>query len=393
MTQPIDAYPTRARSPLRSSNLQLTLRAFLDGGVFTVSEVAHHTGLSRPTAQLAVQELASAGWLSTVEAAADGAVRTGRPANAYQLRPESGHVLGIDMGAHKALVLVADLAGNIVAERRCEVQPSWTFQRRLTQMDETVEAALDDVGLTADDIESVAIATPGVVDRDSRVTYAPAIPEWEGIDMRTHMREVFGVDAHVYNDMQLAAVAEHWYGAGRDASDVVYVHVGRRIGTGLLIGGRPHRGRDGAAGEIGLWRALPWDGAFDELIGGSPDETSSDDAGKGDAVQEVFERAKLGDADAAERIDQFTRRLVAGIAPVIVTINPELVIIGGGISAAGEAIRQPIDRRMPGETAFPPRVVCSLLGDRSSAIGAMRMALNRAEEALFESIDGRTSAR
>ncbi len=390
MTQPIDAYPARARTPLRSSNLQLTLRAFLDGGTFTVSEVAHHTGLSRPTAQLAVQELASAGWLSTVDATGEGGARTGRPANAYQLRPESGHVLGIDMGAHKALVLVSDLAGNIVAEKRCEVQPSWTFQRRLTQLDETVEAALQDVGLTPDDIESVAIATPGVVDHDSRVTYAPAIPEWEGIDMRTHMREVFGLDAHVYNDMQLAAVAEHWCGAGREASDVVYVHVGRRIGTGLLIGGKPHRGRDGAAGEIGLWRALPWEGAFDELVGEDSADALSE-AGQGDAVQRLFERAKLGDAAAAERIDQFTRRLVTGIAPVIVTINPELVIIGGGISAAGEAIRQPIDRRMPGETAFPPRVVCSLLGDRSSAIGAMRMALNRAEEALFDSIDTRTS--
>ena len=392
MTQSTDGYTARTWTPLRSSNLQVTLRAFLDGEVFTVSEVAHRTGLSRPTAQLAVQELASAGWLTTVETTGEGAARAGRPANAYRLRPESGHVVGIDMGAHKALVLVSDLAGTIVAERRCEIQPTWTFQRRLTQLDETVEAALGDVGLTADDIECAAVATPGVVDHDGRVTYAPAIPEWEGIDLRTHMREVFGIDAHVYNDMQLAAVAEHWRGAGQEADDVVYVHVGRRIGTGLLIGGRPHRGRDGAAGEIGLWRGLPWEGAFEELVGDGS-SMDAEDAGQGDAVQRVFERAKLGDADAAARIDQFTRRLVTGIAPVIVTINPELVVIGGGISAAGEAIRQPIDRRMPGETAFPPRVVCSVLGDRSSAIGAMRMALNHAEQALFDSIDSRASSR
>ncbi|MGB4135683.1 MAG: ROK family transcriptional regulator [Microbacterium sp.] len=388
MTQPVDVQPGKARRPQRSSNLQLTLHAFLGGGVFTVSEVAHRTGLSRPTAQLAVQELASAGWLSTVDAPVEGSARTGRPAHAYRLRPDADHVIGIDMGAHKALVLVSDLAGNIVAEHRCEVQPTWTFQRRLSQLDETIEAALREVSLEPDDIESVVIATPGVVNRDGRVTYAPAIPEWEGVDMRTHMRDVFGFDAHVHNDMQLAAVAEHWCGAGRHADDVVYVHVGRRIGTGLLIGGHPHRGRDGAAGEIGLWRSLPWDGAFEELVGAEvPFEQH------GDAVQDVFERAKLGDDEAAERIERFTRRLVTGIAPVIVTINPELVIIGGGISAAGEAIRQPIDRRMPEETAFPPRVVCSLLGDRSSALGAVRMALNHAEEALFDSIDSRTIAR
>lgn len=371
---------------LRAINLQATLRALWATGPQTISEVARATGLSRPTANQAITELIAAGWIESVDSKITTQIRSGRPAQVFRFRPAAGHVLGIDMGAHKALVLVADLSGEIIAEHRATLDPESTFQRRLTQLDDAVMTALSEAGLADEDVTWAGVATPGVVDAGGRVTYAPAIPDWEGVDLVSHLREVFGISARVLNDMHLAAVAEHWQGAGRDASDVVYVHVGRRIGTGLLIDGKPHVGRNGAAGELGLWRGLPWAGAYDELA-------SAPEASQGRAVQDVFDRARDGDGAAHDRIERFVDRLVEGIAPVIVTINPELVIIGGGISAAGEAIRQPVDRRLPAETAFPPRVVCSILGDRSSAIGAVRTALDAAEQELFDALGVRSAHR
>ncbi|MEV0347034.1 ROK family protein [Nonomuraea sp. NPDC050680] len=128
-----------------------------------------------------------------------------------------------------------------------------------------------------------------------------------------------------------------------------------------------------------MHRGLPWAHAYERLLDLAPGRGTDQE----DAIQAVFEAAKAGDAAAQAGIDGFADLLVAGLAPVMVTIDPELVIIGGGISAGGEAIREPVRVRVERETDFPPKVVCSVLGEHSSAIGAVRCALDVAEERLF----------
>ncbi|MEV6154996.1 ROK family protein [Nonomuraea sp. NPDC052129] len=369
-------------SALRTLNLRSVLRVLYGGGSHTIASIAAAAGISRPTTTQAISDLLAAGWIQTADQVIDKVEKKdgrGRPAQRFEFRPGAGHVLGVDIGGHKVLVLVSDLSGEIVAERRESLRPTSPRSRRLTIMNEAINEALDAAGLSAADISCAAIATPGVVGPDGKVAHAPAIPEWAGVDLGGHVQNRFGIPTQVFNDMRMAALAEHWKGVARDASDVVYVHVGRRMGTGLLVAGRPHAGRHGAAAEIGMWRGLPWAHAYERLLDLAPGRSTDHE----DAIQAIFEAAKAGDAAAQAGIDGFADLLVEGLAPVMVTIDPELVIIGGGISAAGEAIREPVRVRVERETDFPPEVVCSVLGDHSSAIGAVRCALDVAEERLF----------
>ncbi|MBB5778969.1 ROK family transcriptional regulator [Nonomuraea jabiensis] len=376
-------------SVLRTLNLRSVLRVLYGGGKsHTITEIAAAASVSRPTANQAISDLLAAGWIRHSPQTAGAKDGPGRPAQRFEFRPGAGHVLGVDIGGHKVLALVSDLSGEIVAERRATLRPSSPRSRRLAIMNQAIAEALDAAGLPAADISCAAIATPGVVGPDGKVAHAPAIPDWVGVDLGEHVRSRFGVPTQVFNDMRMAALAEHWKGVARDASDVVYVHVGRRMGTGLLVSGRPHAGRHGAAAEIGLWRGLPWAHAYERLLELAPGRAPAPEAPdeRGDAIQAVFEAARAGDAAAQSGIEAFADLLVKGLAPVMVTIDPELVIIGGGISAAGEAIREPVRIRVERETDFPPKVVCSVLGDHSAAIGAVRSALDVAEERLFSGL-------
>ncbi|MET7334569.1 ROK family transcriptional regulator [Nonomuraea sp. NPDC005650] len=366
-------------SMVRTLNLRSVLRVLYDGGSHTITSIAAVAGISRPTTSQAISDLLAAGWIQPSGQSADRQDGPGRPAQRFEFRPRAGHVLGVDIGGHKVLVLVSDLSGEIVAERRATLRPASPRARRLAVMNQAINEALNAAGLPASGISCAAIATPGVVGPDGKVAHAPAIPEWVGVDLGEHVQDRFGIPTQVFNDMRMAALAEHWKGVARDASDVVYVHVGRRMGTGLLVAGRPHAGRHGAAAEIGLWRGLPWAHAYERLLELAPGALTK----RGDAIQAIFDAAKAGDAAAQAGIDAFADLLVQGLAPVMVTIDPELVIIGGGISAAGEAIREPVRTRIERETDFPPKVVCSIMGDHSSAIGAVRSALDVAEERLF----------
>ncbi|MEU6717101.1 ROK family transcriptional regulator [Nonomuraea sp. NPDC046802] len=366
-------------SVVRRLNLRSVLRVLYGGGSHTITVIAAAANISRPTASQAISDLLDAGWIQASDQAVGKKDRVGRPAQRFEFRPSAGHVLGVDMGGHKVLVLVSDLSGEVVAESRETLRPASSRARRLAIMNRTIASALSAAGLSAADISCAAIATPGVVGPDGKVAHAPAIPDWDGVDLGKHVQDRFGIPTQVFNDMRMAALAEHWKGVARDASDVVYVHVGHRMGTGLLVAGRPHAGRHGAAAEIGLWRGLRWAHAYEQLLELAPRRS----ADQGDAIQAIFDAAKAGDAAAQAGIDAFADLLVQGLTPVMVTIDPELVIIGGGISAAGEAIREPVRVRVERETDFPPTVVCSVMGDHACAIGAVRSALDVAEERLF----------
>ncbi|WP_223695312.1 ROK family transcriptional regulator [Leifsonia poae] len=367
-------------SVLRRLNLQSVLRVLHQGGARTVTELASAAQISRPTAKQAIDDLVATQWITLVEheAARPGKV-IGRPAQAYEFRPDAGHVLGVDIGAHKAVALICNLKGEISARARHQLDPGWTSERRLRALDSVIEEALEHVPSGSEGIDDAVIATPGVVGIDGVVAHSPVIPGWEGQDLGAHVSERFGFPSRAANDIAMAALAEHWLGAAKDAGDVVYLHAGRRIGTALLIDGRPHRGHHGAATEIGLWRGLQWAPAYDRFLQFTH-ETKPD---PGEAVERVFAAAAAGDAEAQHRIDDFAEDLAVGLAPIIVAVDPELLVIGGGMSAAGDAIADPVRERIDKETLFPPRVVCSILGDESVAIGSLRLALDRAEERLF----------
>jgi predicted NBD/HSP70 family sugar kinase len=362
--------PALAQSDLRRLNLQLVLRILHAGGVYTISELAKRSQLSRPTTQQAVLDLVESGWITP--SAAHNGQTLGRPAQAFEFRPTARYVLGVDIGAYKVVALISDLNGSVVARARHDLDPELPAEERLTRLGDAIDAALADFGRGPDAIAQAALATPGSVDDDGTVIFNNFIPGWVGENPARWVTDRYRIPTQGASDMAMAALAEAWLGSP-DVDEMVYMHIGRRLGAAALVGGRPHNGFHRTANQIGLWKGLPWHSSYPEL--GDPADPEQ--------IRNVLERAANGDPAAARQVAAFTDEVVAGIIPMVILFDPEVLVIGGGASAMGETIAEPIRRKIQDETPFPPVVVCSTLGDEAVALGALRLALDRAEEQLF----------
>jgi predicted NBD/HSP70 family sugar kinase len=359
-------------STLRRLNRAAVMRVLLGGDAQTIADMARTTRLSRPTAAQAVDDLVASGFVQVHQADQGGAM--GRPAQRFTLNPDAGHVLGIDVGAHKILVLVGDLSGNVIARARRTVTPADTPAERLETTRECVRAALDQCPGGPPGITEAGVATVGSVEPDGNVIYCKAMRDWEGQNPARAVSEAFSVPAYGFNDMSMSVLAEHWRGAARDATNVVYLHAGRRLGMALLVGGEPLRGHHSVAGQIGIWRQLSWKTNYEDLM--NPQG----------GAEALFASAAAGDSDAKSRIATFVADMCQGVAPVVIAMDPELLVLGGGISAAGNAIAEPLRQGMQRETEFAPEVVCSTLGDEAVALGALFAALEKDKLSIFDQL-------
>jgi predicted NBD/HSP70 family sugar kinase len=396
---------------LRRLNAAAVLRAIRADGPISRAELARVTGLSKPTVNAAVETLLEAGYLTERLAGAEpGRRRPGPRARLLSFRGEAGFVLGVDIGANKILVVAADLSGEVLASvrRRTRGRDRPEPDALLALVDETVDAALAEAAIVRSTLRAVGVGTPGVVDPVSgRVTLAPQLGGWEGIHLAGRLGPWFDCPVLVDNEVHLSVLAERWRGSAQEIDDALYVQVGVGIGGGVLVGGRVYRGAGGAAGEIGYLPLFADDddrdglGPFEHAAGGTAfarlgrraAETGESplllELAKGDPeaidAELVFAAAARGDVGSRDVVDELLNRLARGIAAAVTILNPSTVIVGGGLSRAGERLLVPLAQRIGALVPVPPRVVLSTLGDESVALGATRLALQDVEERLVDS--------
>ncbi|MFI1727689.1 ROK family transcriptional regulator [Streptomyces acidicola] len=375
-------------SLLRRINSAVVLHALRATDHATLTEITRVTGLSRPTVEGVVEGLVETGLV--VERAADegAARRQGRPARRFRFRAEAGHLLGLDIGAHRVTALVADLDGQVLGTLSKDVDEKAPADERLERLRTTVAELLRRVGVSRGSLRAVGVGSPGVVETDGTVRLGTALPEWTGLKLGERLSRSFKCPVLVENDANAAAVAEHWKGAGTDSDDMVFVLAGLSPGAGSLIGGRLHRGFGGAAGEIGALHLLGR-GARPEALLSTTDEPLHplDEQ----AVAEVFAHARDGDERARAAVDRFVDRLVHDVATLVLALDPEVVVIGGW--AAGlDGVLDPLRGELARCCLRPPRVTLSKLGAAAVATGALRLALDHVEEELF-AVESTVTAR
>jgi predicted NBD/HSP70 family sugar kinase len=206
------------------------------------------------------------------------------------------------------------------------------------------------------------------------VTLCTVLPGWSGLDLSRDLSPSPPVAVVVENDANLATVAERWRGTARDVQDAVCVLAGNRVAAGILIGGRLHRGHRGGASELGLLKVLRWEDAPNRLLAACPD---------GGDLAGVFTAARSGDALAAAAVETFIDDLATGAAALLLAVDPELLVVGGGLSRAGDLIIGRLRDRLAELCPYRPEIVASTLDDEAVATGAIRIALERATERLF----------
>ncbi|MEU4659175.1 ROK family transcriptional regulator [Streptomyces sp. NPDC023723] len=365
-------------SRMREMN-QLSIVGALRGNPpSTVTELAGRAGLSRPAVDVLVQALVADGWAEVEEPGASSVV--GRPARRYRFRATAGHVLGIDIGVHKILVVLSDLEGRLVRTVRRPADPRAAPEARLAAVDEVIDEVLRGAGMGPADIWAVTVGVTGPVDATGRTTLFTPLPGWHSTDPAAHLAARFSCPVQVENDCKLAAVAERWNGVAQDADDIVYLLAGLRTGAGLILDGTLRRGYGGAAGEIGALKAVRWLSAPEHLqhCPGVPAT-----AAPGEAAAWVFQAARDGDREARKAVRRYTRDLAVGVAALVLALDPQVVVYGGGFSRSADVVLDPLRRELTRHCLRLPELRASTLGDESVALGAVRLALDEVDARLL----------
>jgi predicted NBD/HSP70 family sugar kinase len=380
-------------SLLRELGEQSVLETIFREGPITRPEISTATGLSKPTVSAAVNRLEHAG---LVHAAGTRTGQRGRSPVAYVVSDTAGFVVGADIGGTNVRVAAADLFGEPICD--CQRPTSKDSPRAVgVQILEMISEVMDRAGTNRGRALALGISAPGVVDQASgRVTsLAYNVTPEGGFDPLEVIRDRFDLPVLVDNNVNLAAVGEKWFGLARGVGTMVFIAIGAGIGMGIIIDDELVRGAHGAAGEIGY---LPLVGdPFDprhRLHGGLEDEVAAagilaafreraGDDGAGPATPaEVFDLAASGDADARAVVEHVASRLGAAIATVCAIIDPELVVLGGGIGANALLLR-PVRGAAAALVPITARIETSRLGDRAALQGAIAVALQAARAQLL----------
>ncbi|MEW2547639.1 ROK family protein [Streptomyces sp. NPDC047002] len=366
-------------SLLRRINSAVVLHALRGSTPLTLTDMSGITGLSRPTVEGVVDGLTEGGLVVEVPPDDGEARKQGRPARRFRFRVEAGHLLGVEIGAHRVSALISALDGRIIGAGRREVSEEADADERLERVRQVVADVLRRTGVARGSLRAVGVGSPGIVEADGTVRLGTALPGWTGLPLGERLRRSFRCPVVVENDANTAAVAEHWKGVATDSDDVVFVLAGLSPGAGALIGGRLHRGFGGAAGEIGALHLLGREATPEALLSTTGEPLHPLDE---HAVAKVFALAKEGDVRAREAMERFTRRLVHDVAALSLALDPELVVIGGW--AAGlDGVLEPLRGELSRFCLRAPRVELSMLGEAAVATGALRLALDHVEEELF----------
>ena len=227
------------------------------------------------------------------------------------------------------------------------------------------------------EIEGIAISTAGMVDYKTGIIagHGPTFKNYKGFDWKKEIKNELGIPAVVENDVKSAAMGELIYGAGQGYNSAFVLTVGTGIGGSLILDGKIHRGASGHAGEIGYmpfetdkFEALASTSALVEKSLESYPEKNLDNGKK------IFDAIDKGDEDAKKLVDQMTDILARGISNIMLIANPELILIGGGISEQKEKFIDPIIEKVktyvPENIFESTKIKATKLGNKSGLYGA-----------------------
>jgi predicted NBD/HSP70 family sugar kinase len=263
----------------------------------------------------------------------------------------------------------------------------------LERLCELIQRLLDVPRRPGQRIRGVGVGVPSItLTPEGIVKWAPSLG-WRDLPLKPILTERFAMPVLVENDVNLAALGEWGFGAGRGTQNMVCIAVGTGIGAGIIIGGALYGGHNQAAGEIGylppsidyLGRSYDQFGALENLASGTGVATRARQLlekeglpapAEGVSAEDVFTAARRGEAWAQQVVGDTVDYLSLAIANVSSLLNPEMVVIGGGVARSADLLIEPILGRLQGVVPYVPRIVASSLGRRAAAMGAIMLVLH-----------------
>ena len=397
----MDARTAGGLAPDHVADLVRVLDTVRFGRAGTRPELAHITGLGRNVVTQRVARLMDSGLL--VEGPPLRSTG-GRAPRGLRFPAEAGRILVAELGATSIGAAVSDLEGTLLAQHEEYADVTVGPGTVLTRVAEVFDELLQQLGAGAP-VWGVGIGLPGPVEfATGRPVAPPIMPGWDGFDVRAFFAGRFDAPVWVDNDVNVMALGELRAGLAKGLRDVIYVKIGSGIGAGLVSQGNLHRGAQGCAGDIGhvtveegstvLCRCGKF-GCLEALAGGAAlarDGETAARAGGSAYLADLLARGSTIDAravsDAAIHGDPVAINLLAGsarlvgqtLARIVNFFNPSLILVGGGVSEAGDyylaEVRQTVIGRSLPLATRSLQIVRSHLGDHAGLRGAAHMVMD-----------------
>ncbi len=368
--------------------------------------MARQMGLTRSAVTSIVNDLLATGLVRETD---NGPATGGRRAMLLEINPDRGRVVGIDMGAAHASILISDLAVQILEEVEIPFDIRKPPHQCLNQIDALLHEILEKGGIGLNQLTAIGVGVPGpIVAKLGTVREPPIMPGWDHFPIRSHLESMWGIPVILDNDAALGALGEWSQGAGRGEQNLAYIKVGTGVGAGLLLDRNIYRGHTGGAGEIGhisLMENGPRclcgnKGCLEALAGGQAIAKKAQAVVKSGrrtqlesikpteniTAKDVATAARLGDLVAQQIFMEAGGYLGIAIANLINLFNPGMVVVGGGVAQIGDLLLDPIRRvvreRSLKSSAETVRINSALLGRRSTSMGAVVGAIDIAMDRL-----------
>jgi glucokinase len=308
-------------------------------------------------------------------------------------------VLAVDLGGTKMIVALVILTGRIISRKYYLTQADKGSRAVINRLSSAIKEAIAQAKLKNTEVIGIGIGAAGILDtRRGIVTTSPNLPGWRNVPLRDIIAARSGLATYIINDANAAALGEHRFGAGRGFDNLLYLTVSTGIGGGIIINGELYSGANGCAGELGHI-TIEADGpqchcgnfgCLEALASGwaiAKEAVTRINQGERSSIIELVEggvenitaetvsaAARRGDRLACDIVARAANYLGIGLANLVNIFNPELIVIGGGLSKMGNMLLKPA-REVIKERAFrlpaqSVRIVRARLGSNAGIIGA-----------------------
>jgi glucokinase len=306
--------------------------------------------------------------------------------------------IGVDIGGTNVKIALVDLKGHIVYSNSVPTRAEMGYAYTIENIKTTIKECLKETKNPIENIIGIGFGLPGQIDsKKGIVKLLPNIPGWVNVPLAEMIEKEFSVPVKIDNDVRVATLGELNFGAGKGCQNLICITVGTGVGAGLVVNGQIVRGASMAAGEIGHLIVEKNNGeicgcgntgcleayasgpsivkmAYDYIMGGKSTKFKELAVNGPITPYMVYEAAKLGDAVAKRIFLIVGESLGTALASVVNLLNPEKIIIGGGVGQAGDllfdSIRETIDKRALSVSAEAVEIVPAELGESAGVIGA-----------------------
>ncbi len=312
------------------------------------------------------------------------------------LAPESGYVVGVDIGGTSLRLALAGMDGKVLAKWKVSTAGIRDPQVVVRLIHEGVDELLKENFISRSLLRAVAAGAPGITDADAGIVIATSyLMGWRDVPLRSMLEAALGVPAAIENDVNTAAIAESKIGAAQGMRDFVFLAVGTGIGAGIVLNGHLFHGMNWSAGEIG-YLLVPGTsvkpvesgepGALERIVGGEGIKAQWQRLWDKDRTQlpndlvatQIFDHAVAGDALAQEVLHMSAQTLAYALYNMAVVLNCPLFVLGGSIGmhpALWQSTQAMLAER---DTRVQPKLLRSILGLDAQVNGAIHLAIETA---------------